>query len=105
MSLISCPECSNQVSSMAAACPNCAYPIANPASRVSDDRQLDGHRVVTIEQTSKTFKGIQAAGIACICASFVACSAGAGAHGSVTLLILGLMWLVGGRIAAWWFNG
>ena len=28
MALVECPECSTEVSSLAAACPKCAYPIA-----------------------------------------------------------------------------
>lgn len=29
MALIKCPECGNEVSSSAASCPKCGYPIAN----------------------------------------------------------------------------
>ena len=31
MSLITCPECANEVSSTAVACPNCGHPFARPA--------------------------------------------------------------------------
>lgn len=33
MTLIACPECGNQVSSAAPACPSCAYPIATMVTR------------------------------------------------------------------------
>lgn len=32
MALISCPECGKQISSKAAACPDCACPAADPQS-------------------------------------------------------------------------
>ncbi|NNF87976.1 MAG: DUF4190 domain-containing protein [Acidimicrobiia bacterium] len=36
MALISCPECSREVSDRAPACPNCGYPIPEPSSEQAD---------------------------------------------------------------------
>lgn len=52
MALINCPECSKSVSDKAAACPDCAYPIAQAAYSSS----AAVIPVTTIEQTSKKYK-------------------------------------------------
>lgn len=41
MSLTTCPECSHQVSTLAAACPGCGYPIAGPARVTSNSTVSD----------------------------------------------------------------
>ena len=46
MALISCPECANQVSTLAASCPNCGAPVVPTAPE----------SVMTIERTSKAIK-------------------------------------------------
>ena len=40
MALTSCPECSRQVSSSAATCPACGYPIAQAVAEASSDELL-----------------------------------------------------------------
>lgn len=54
MALIACPECKNQVSTMAAACPKCGAPLSVESR--SDATSL-GTQVTTTQQTSKTLKG------------------------------------------------
>ena len=51
MALLSCPECNNEVSSLASTCPNCGYPIGGAGHSQSGDA-----RYTTIQQTSKELK-------------------------------------------------
>ena len=50
MALLSCPECSREVSSAAVTCPQCGYPIADINASTSADK------VQLVEQTSKNIK-------------------------------------------------
>lgn len=51
MALISCAECSNQVSNTAAACPHCGAPIAEAAGS-----RAAGAPLTTTQETSKRLK-------------------------------------------------
>jgi hypothetical protein len=51
MALINCPECNQEVSSLASECPKCAYPIAGGGST-----QASGGKIQTVEQTGKKYK-------------------------------------------------
>jgi len=54
MPLINCPECSKNVSDIAAACPDCGYPIYQAKA---GGKNIDP--ATTIEQTSKHWKKIK----------------------------------------------
>ena len=41
MALINCPECNTQVSSAAASCPKCGFPIAQEVKRVTGKGRFD----------------------------------------------------------------
>ena len=56
MPLIECPDCGQQISSLAPACPHCGRPAEGQIIDLQD-------RVITIEQTSKKWKGMILASI------------------------------------------
>lgn len=97
MALIPCAECGKQISEMASSCPSCGHP-AN-ASGPAVERPIQ-----TIEQTSKSYKLGQMAGVAMICASVVACVGGK-SDASAALAFFGLIVWLGARMGAWWKNG
>ena len=98
MALISCPECKKEVSSLAAACIHCGAPLARTAIAVAPAK------VVTTQQTLKSYKLIQLVGVMLICAGVVACTAQSPAA-SAGLWMIGVLLFIGGRAAAWWGNG
>lgn len=53
MALVACPECQNQISTMAVSCPKCGAPISAIAK---GDTAALGQSVTTTEQTSKALK-------------------------------------------------
>lgn len=40
MALIHCPECRNEISDQASACPNCGYPVKRPAGTSHSDATM-----------------------------------------------------------------
>jgi len=98
MALVKCGECESEVSDKAAACPKCGAPVASP----------DGDStVVTTQQTAKVYKAHQLYAFGLIVVGlFVAAS---GSDGTVTLgagaALIGLIWLIWARVAAWWDHG
>lgn len=106
MALIMCPDCQAQVSDAAPACPRCGRPIAMQPPRPAAPQQP-----VTIQQTSKQWKGMQLiAGLACCVGMVTTCSGSASDSGGA--VIFGMVLLVGGFIAfivaragAWWSTG
>jgi hypothetical protein len=95
MSLINCPECGKDVSSLAAACIHCGAPL---------QRAMNPVGVVTTQQTSKTYKAIQLAGALCLIVGVVSCSSGAPEKSGI-LFLVGICLYVGGRLGAWWNHG
>jgi hypothetical protein len=102
MALIACPECAQQVSSLAAACPKCAAPIAQ-----RDSARAVGQPVTTTEATSKQIKLHQAAGaLLSIVGVVVAIADGPDNPGhGIGVAVVGLVWFVGARIRGWWHHG
>lgn len=100
MALINCPDCKTEVSSLAAACPKCARPIAAPATSPESPQQ----KTQTIEATAKDWKAIQLLGALILCFSFGAFAVHDTAKGSV-LLFSGIVVLVVGMVGAWWHHG
>lgn len=131
MALMNCPECGQQVSGHAKACPKCAYPInptvrpaappalprvqPPPAQRAAPPVQYAAPPVQTIERTSKTLKGqVLASVLLLICGMFTTCVStaiarethGAGGVAQLGLLMFlgGLVWFIVTRIRIWWHH-
>lgn len=97
MPIIECDDCGREVSSRAASCPKCGAPIST----------------VTIQQTAKKWKAVQAIGGL----GLVLSSGGviAGAYGppnlwqlmlpSVVFAMLFLVLFIVGHVGAWWEHG
>lgn len=98
MALIPCPSCENPISTKARACPKCGHPI------VADESPSDLSAPVTIEQTSKLYKGGQLIGVLMICGGVVACTSSA-FDAAVPLLVIGVVVYTAARFGAWWNNG
>ena len=97
MSLIKCPDCSNEVSDIAETCPNCGRPVLNST----------GTNVSTIEETSKKFKLGRLLSLTIMCLSAIILFAGA--KGNVLLIaaiafFLGFFWYLINKIKIWWHH-
>lgn len=106
MSIVKCPECGHDVSSKAAACPNCGAPVAQSPLR-SDHAAPHGKHVQTIERTSKSYKTQYllswTIGIACIIGALA--SGGTAETWFILGWVLCIFWYIAARIGAWWDNG
>ncbi len=106
MALISCPECNNQVSSTAAACPRCGAPIAGAL-----EARAAGASLTTVQETSKRLKLhtlgavlLIIIGVFWLIAEINAVD-GQGQAGISTLLIMaGLIWYFVTRFRIWWHH-
>ena len=105
MALVKCPECGTEVSDKAAACPKCAYPIANPHQSPSPIK------VQTIEQTSKQIKLQILLSTLILLIGVVMFVFGAGTNESGPagfgglLAVVGLVWLIITYFRRWWHHG
>ncbi len=100
MALIRCPECGNQVSTVAASCPQCGAPVASWNIQTP---------LATIQRTSKPLKLQGCLSMLLLCfgiAVFVTASSSAPAVGSmgIFLAIIGAIWVVITRIRIWWHH-
>lgn len=107
MALINCPECNNQVSSTAAACPKCGAPIAEAQGSKSA-----GAPLTTTQETSKKLK------LQMIFASIIfwvgliwffgemstANSGEKPSDGAIWTLVIGLVWYLVTRFRIWWHH-
>ena len=104
MSLIKCSECGTDVSSLAAACPRCAAPIANQAAA-----RAVGQSVTTTELTSKALKkqALLATMTACIGVVLLVAAEPASGTGAIGGLMAfgGLVWFIATRLRTWWHHG
>ncbi len=93
MALITCPDCTHQVSDVAPACPRCGRPVAP----------------LQVEQTGKRYKGMMAFGfIGCVLGlllSGVASVAGWPLWPSFLLAMACLCLYLWAIFAAWWRHG
>jgi len=98
MALINCPECSKNVSSIAAACPDCGYPIFQ--ARTVGTQNIDPATI--IEQTSKHWKTYKLAALALIIIGLIliANSSSIG----VWLLFAGLITAIYSVFGSWWHH-
>ena len=97
MGLIKCPDCEREISATAVSCPNCGRPI-------SPGVMLKPATPVTIEATSKSYKGSMAVGVLGILGAVVLLMLGATEIG-VIMGLLGFALYIGARLGAWWGNG
>jgi uncharacterized membrane protein YvbJ len=107
MSLISCPECGNQISTLAAACPKCGAPVKKQAGI-----PLDAPTVAATGLTSKALRKQQLWAALLIIAATVAAIAIAHGPNSYSdrfwgvfwlfALGLGVIWMVVIRVRVWW---
>lgn len=101
MALINCPECQKQVSSIAAACPNCAHPI-------NQKQPTQKPTIQTIEQTSKRWKGLQLVGFILCGLGLVITFSGETGPGAINpgpiMFIVGLAIYILARFSAWWHH-
>lgn len=114
MSLIHCPDCNTEVSSLAPACPKCGRPTPGRTSPSADVRIPT--KAQTIEATGKGWKAIQLAGgvitflgVASCCAVFGSDVTDAQreefASNGVNFFLVGFgIWLVG-KVGGWWYHG
>lgn len=104
MSLIKCPECGTEVSSLASACPKCAAPIAQATAA-----KAVGQSVTTTEATAKSLKKQMLYATALLCVGVVTIiGADTGSSASVVgvlLCLAGLVWFIATRARAWWHHG
>lgn len=97
MALTECPDCGQQVSTNAIACPKCGCPIAN-----LDESNAAGAHLVTTQATSKKLKmhtllGLMAMIIGVI-ALFVSPEIG------MALFVIGFLWWLVAKIRIWWHH-
>lgn len=88
MPLVRCPDCRHDVSDNAPACPQCGRPIA----------------AITVEQTGKTYKALQAVGVILFFLGLLIWIGGSTGWG-VSILIIGTVLYVRSRVGAWWHHG
>lgn len=51
MALITCAECSAQISDKAASCPSCGYPLENNSDSFNENRELPAPQLVTVRKS------------------------------------------------------
>jgi hypothetical protein len=102
MPLIKCPDCQNDVSTSAAACPKCGAPVS---SRVL------GTPVATVEQTSKRLKGQIAISAVIFWVGVTWMIGSCQAHKetgpdaiAIILVFIGTIWQIVTRIRIWWHH-
>ncbi len=108
MSIITCPDCSQNVSDQAPACPGCGYPVASVLDPIGSGRD-SGRGVQTVEATGKGWKGVQlVGGFIFLAMMALTCAANADSANPVFFVlgaIGGLVLFVLGRVGAWWHHG
>lgn len=108
MALIKCPDCDKQVSTSAAACPNCGAPV-----KAARETKAAGAPLTTTQLTSKKFKGQQVVAVLMIIVGAVWLSVylgananqGNGAGWAILTLLVGMIWYIVIRIRTWWHHG
>lgn len=100
MSLIDCPECKSQISSLAPNCPKCGCPIASRGEAAAA-----GTQITTTQQTAKKFKRhMLIGGTICCLGIILMVSDSYKLQGTATFLA-GLVWYGIARSRSWWNNG
>lgn len=104
MALITCPDCERQVSSSAAACPQCGAPIAARSDVVATGAPLQ-----TVQETSKRLKSqILIASLMFWAGAIWLFTAGVDGGGmtlvSLLLMLSGLAFYIGTKARIWWHH-
>lgn len=108
MALINCPDCNNQVSTSAVACPQCGAPIAE-----AKQAQAAGSQLTTTQETSKKLKlhTLISALLVAFGFMFLVLTAGVnkanGGEPSVfpaIMMTVGLIWFVVTKFRIWWHH-
>lgn len=108
MPLVNCPECKRQVSTYAATCPACGFPLAGGGTT-----NAQGGRVQTMERTGKRFKLQQLLCNLLLITSLVLLLFGCLNRGEVAIImvplgvvltLLSIIWLVLIRFLIWWHH-
>jgi len=99
MALITCKECGQKISSLAAACPGCGAPV-----------ETAGGKTHVIEATGKKWKTVQLIGMIVLVIGIFSCIASTrgpdGSYGvGVSIPWIGLAVYLFGRVSAWWHHG
>lgn len=110
MALINCPDCNNQVSTSAVACPQCGAPIA-------EYRQSEaaGVSLTTTQETSKKFKLHSLISLLSIFLGFALSMILMGEPGEKTepsmmglipgiMIIGGIIWFIVTKFRIWWHH-
>jgi xanthine/uracil/vitamin C permease (AzgA family) len=105
MALLKCPDCDNDISSLATNCPNCGYPIAGGGTT-----QAHGGKVVTVELTGKKLKLYKLIGILVSFVGILIMMIGV-IKDNVGALIIGIIivtgaaiWLTVNKFLIWWHH-
>ncbi|MCE5230478.1 hypothetical protein LLG95_12910 [bacterium] len=117
MALITCADCGQKVSAMAAACPRCGRPMRDKFNFRYDPPEVRSvpRGTRTIEATGKGWKFLQLVGVLLTIGGGVTTCVKMqmphppGADATFGLAVLGfavgLLIFIAGRIGAWWFHG
>jgi hypothetical protein len=95
MALISCPDCSGEVSDRAPACPKCGAPIAA--------RDAGGAAVTTTQATSQSLKLQMVLGAVTFFIGVVVWLVGPLTL-AVVLIVIGAAWYASARSNIWWHH-
>lgn len=107
MALISCPECSKEVSDSAPSCPSCGVAIASKT-----ESKAAGASLTTVQETSKKLKLHTLGSVLAIVVGVVwlmgqmNLEQGSSEPGSVPILLIvgGLGWYFVTRFRTWWHH-
>lgn len=108
MALINCPDCNNQVSTSAVACPQCGAPIAE-----ARQAQAAGSQLTTTQETSKKLKlhtlisvGLIVVGlmVLALSASNARINGGEPSQFPALMIVVGLVWYIATRFRIWWHH-
>ncbi|MEW4982176.1 MAG: hypothetical protein AB1Y26_02940 [Cycloclasticus sp.] len=108
MALINCPDCNNQVSTSAVACPQCGAPIAE-----AKQSKAAGVELTTVQETSKKFKTHIIISAVMFWGGLISIFSKAGNPNRVAeeglnypvlFVSLGLVWYVVTKLRVWWHH-
>lgn len=104
MPLIACPECTQQISDLAPACPGCGVPIGS-----IKESKGSGTTLNTVQETSKKFKLQSILSLVLVIVSgfwlyFSAEALNEPSELALQLLSAGIIWHIVNRIRIWWHH-
>lgn len=98
MPLVPCPDCNEQISTLAPACPRCGRPSEQVATPTA------AKHPVTVELTDKKYKGPMAVFAGVMLVGVFIWMAGSPPVG-ISIAIIGILGYIAAQSAAWWDNG